>query len=267
MMPYSDRRMTLAERALHHTVHGSDGPPVLLLHGLGSCAADWAPQRPVLDPRYRVVAVDLPGHGATPLPPGRLTIERMADAVAALAAGLTLAPAHVVGLSLGACVAVRVALQAPARVRSLTLVNPFARVRPGGLGDLARMAQRLVLLGTAPMPWLAAHVARRLFPWPEQQALHAAAVASLGATSRRGYTAAMRALARFDARGQVAAIRCPTLVVAGDRDRVVPLEAKLRLGAAIPGARVVVVPASGHATPYDQPATFNRLLLEFLGQS
>ena len=250
--------MTLAE---------DQRPPVLLLHGLGSCAADWTPQQPVLAPRYRVVAVDLPGHGATPLPRGRLTIERMAEAVAARTGDLALAPAHVVGLSLGACVALRLALQAPGRVRSLTLVNPFARLRPGGLGDLARMAQRLVLLGAAPMPWLASHVAGRLFPWPEQQPLHDAAVASLAATSRRGYAAAMRALARFDARGQLAAIRCPTLVVAGDRDRVVPLEAKLRLGAAIPGARVVVVPASGHATPYDQPVTFNRLLLEFLGKN
>ena len=53
---------------------------------------------------------------------------------------------------------------------------------------------------------------------------------------------------------------------AGDRDTMVPLAPKLRLAAAIPGARIVVVPASGHATPYDQPATFNRVLLEFLAQ-
>ena len=264
MMPYSEPGMTLAGLALAHTVRGGTGPPVLLLHGLGSCAADWAPQAPVLEPRFRVLAVDLPGHGASPLPPGRLTIERMAEAVAELAGAVTAEPAHVVGLSLGACVALRVALQAPARVRSLTLANPFARIRPDGPGALVRMAHRLLLLGTAPMPSLAAHVASRLFPWPEQRSLYEGAVASLGATSRRGYAAAMRALARFDARGQLAAIRCPTLVVAGDRDGVVPLGAKLRLGASIPGARVVVVPASGHATPYDQPATFNRLLLEFL---
>jgi len=56
-----------------------------------------------------------------------------------------------------------------------------------------------------------------------------------------------------------------TLIVAGDRDRVVPLGAKLGLARAIPGARVEVVPASGHATPYDRPDVFNRLLLDFLG--
>ena len=264
MMPYSEPEMTLAECALAHTVRGGNGPPVLLLHGLGSCAADWLPQVSVLEPRYRVIAMDLPGHGASPLPRGRLTIESIAETVATLTEVITPEPAHVVGLSLGACVALRLALQTPARVRSLTLVNPFARVRPDGPGALVRMAHRLLLLGTAPMPSLAAHVARRLFPWPEQRSLYEAAVVSLGATSRRGYAAAMGALARFDARGQLAAIRCPTLVVAGDRDGVVPLAPKLRLSASIPGARVVVVPASGHATPYDQPETFNRLLVEFL---
>ena len=252
----------LTDPPLHHTLCGA-GPLVVLLHGLGSSAADWPSQHAALEGRYRVVAVDLPGHGGSPLPSGSLTIERMARDVAALLARLD-GSAHVVGLSLGACVALRLALQAPARVRSLMLVNPFARVRTTGPGDLARLALRLLLLGTAPMDTVAAHVARRLFPWPEQRALYEAAVASLGATPRRGYAAAMRALARFDARGQVAAIRRPTLVVAGDRDTVVPLDAKLRVGAAIPGARVEIVPGSGHATPYDQPAAFNRLLLEFL---
>jgi pimeloyl-ACP methyl ester carboxylesterase len=256
--------MTAVGRMLHHTVHGDGGPPVLLLHGLGSCAADWVWQTAALEPAYRVVALDLPGHGASPLPAAGVTIERMADDVAAVAARVSDAPAHVVGLSLGACVALRLALQAPARVRSLTLVNPFACVRLRGPGDVARLATRLALLAAAPMPMLAAHVARRLFPWPEQRALYDAAVASLAATPRRGYAASMRALARFDVRGQLAAIRRPTLVVAGDRDLIVPLGPKLALAAAVPGARVEIVPGSGHATPYDQPAAFNDILLKFL---
>jgi 3-oxoadipate enol-lactonase len=237
---------------------------VVLLHGLGSSSADWPEQQAVLQARYRIVAVDLPGHGGSPLPPGRLTIEGMAREVAALQAGMGEEPAHVVGLSLGACVALRMALQAPALVRTLTLVNPFARVQAAGPGDVARLALRLLLLGTAPMESVAADVARRLFPWPEQRELYESAVASLAATPRRAYFAAMRALARFDARGQVAAIRLPTLIVAGDRDTMVPLAAKAALAGAIPGARLLVIPASGHATPHDQPAAFNRALLEFL---
>ena len=221
-------------------------------------------QEVALETRYRVIAVDLPGHGNSTPPRAAVTIEGMADEVSALLAALDEEPAHVVGLSLGACVALRLGLQSPGRVRSLTLVNPFARVQPTGPRDVARLLLRLTMLGVAPMRMVGAHVARGLFPWPEQRALYEAAVTSLGATSRRGYASALRALAQFDARGQVAAIRRPTLVVAGDRDTMVPLAPKLRLAAAIPSARIVVVPASGHATPYDQPGTFNRVLLEFL---
>jgi pimeloyl-ACP methyl ester carboxylesterase len=64
----------------------------------------------------------------------------------------------------------------------------------------------------------------------------------------------------------VAAIRQPTLIVAGDRDTLVPLAAKIALATAIPCARLLVVPASGHATPHDQPEAFNRALLEFLAR-
>lgn len=248
---------------LHYTLHGRSAPPVVLLHGLGSSSADWPEQRAALQVRYRVVAVDLPGHGRSPLPARGLTVESMAEDVAALLERLDEAPAHVLGLSLGACVALRLALAAPERVRTLTLVNPFACVRLAGPADVARLFVRLLLLGVAPMQTMAAHVARRLFPWPEQRALYEAAVTSLAATPRAAYVAAMRALARFDARGQVAAIRQPTLIVAGDRDTSVPLAAKTSLAAAMPNARLLVVPASGHATPHDQPEVFNRALLEF----
>jgi 3-oxoadipate enol-lactonase len=254
----------LQEAPLHYTLRGRSAPAVVLLHGLGSSSSDWPEQHAALEARYRVVAVDLPGHGRSALPAGALTVESMARDVAGLLARLGEGPAHVLGLSLGACVALRLALAAPERVRSLTLVNPFARVQPAGPGDLARLALRMLLLGTAPMSAVAAHVARRLFPWPEQRALYDGAVTSLSATSRRAYFAAMHALAKFDARGQVAAIRHPTLIVAGDRDTSVPLAAKVALAAAIPRARLLVVPASGHATPHDQPEAFNRALLEFL---
>src|SRR5262247_2803742 len=186
---------------------------LLLLHGLGSSSADWAFQMPEFEQRHRVILIDLPGHGRSPLPARRSTIEDMAAALEVTLDSLGAPSVHALGLSLGGCVALGLALHAPARVRSLTLVNAFARLWPAGLRGAGRMAVRLALLAAAPMTAVAAHVARGLFPHPDQRDLYAAAVASLSRTSRAGYLAGVRALARFDARTRLAALRCPTLIV------------------------------------------------------
>jgi 3-oxoadipate enol-lactonase len=246
--------------------HGGD--PVVLLHGLGSCAADWKWQIEALEERYRVIALDLPAHGHSGLsacpPRGPVRVEAMATAVEALLGRLAEGPVHVVGLSLGGCVALALALRAPARVRSLTLVNTFARLRPAGWRGAWRMLERLVLLGVAPIPVTAARVARNLFPRPEQRELREAAAARLGSNDKRAYLAAVRAITRFDVRRRLSEIRCPTLIVAGDADTTVAHASAEFLQRRIPHARLLVVSGSGHATPYDQPDLFNRLVLEFL---
>lgn len=252
--------------ALHCEWHGAaaSGPPLVLLHGLGSSSADWALQLPTFGERHRVLVFDLPGHGASPRPRGRLTIEAVADDVAQLLRQMGLPPAHMIGLSFGGCVALALAIRAPDRVRSLILVNAFARLQAAGPRSAMRIVQRLALLATAPMERVAAHVARGLFGEPSQRDLYEAAVASLSRTSRRTYGAALGALAAFDARARLAEVRCPTLVVAGARDTTVPRAAQEALARAIPGAGLVVLDESGHASNIDQPARFNRLVLEFL---
>jgi pimeloyl-ACP methyl ester carboxylesterase len=239
-------------------------PVLLFLHGLGSSSTDWALQSHFFSQRYRLLMVDLRAHGRSRHPGGRLTIEMMADDVDGLLARLEIASAHVVGLSLGGCVALTLALRHPARVRSLILVNTFARLQPAGLGGLFRMLTRVWLLLFAPMPVIAAHVAQGLFPKSEQVAYYKSAVASLSQNSKRAYLSSIRALLGFDLREQVGMIQCPTLVMAGDRDRTIPLAAKEALCRSIPGAQLCVIPDSGHATPYDQTELFNRAVDEFI---
>ncbi|HMH48660.1 MAG TPA: alpha/beta fold hydrolase [Candidatus Acidoferrum sp.] len=240
------------------------GPPIVLLHGLGSSSSDWRFQLPALSAAYRVIAPDLRGHGRSPRGAGRLTVATLAADVAALLQSLAAPPAHVVGLSLGGCVALALALDHPARVRSLTLVNTFARPVTAGPRGTLRLLARLGLLACAPMRTVAAHVARGLFPRPDQRELYLAAVASLASNPRRTYFAALRGLARFDVSRRLAELRCPTLVMAGDRDATVPLAAKRLLQQSIPGAELIVVEDSGHVTPCDQAERFNALLLGFI---
>ena len=112
---------------LHHTRRGHSGPAVVLLHGLGSSCRDWEFQEVALETCYRIIAVDLPGHGNSAPPRAAVTIEDMADEVSALLAALDEEPAHVVGLSLGACVALRLGLQSP---ESRALVDAGQPIRP-----------------------------------------------------------------------------------------------------------------------------------------
>jgi pimeloyl-ACP methyl ester carboxylesterase len=255
-----------ASVALHHeTLGASGGAPIVLLHGLGSSSADWRFQVPALGARYRLVVPDLRGHGRSSRGDGRPRLGAMAADVAALLDDLRAPPAHVVGLSLGGCVALALALDHPPRVRSLTLVNAFARASVAGAGGAVRALARLGLLACAPMRVVAAHVARGLFPRPDQRELYLAAVASLAANSRRTYAACLRELATFDVRERLGEVRCPTLVIAGERDATVPLAAKRRLQRAIPRAELRLVADSGHVTPCDQPEAFNALLLDFVG--
>lgn len=254
--------------SIHYDEHVAAGvtpeaAPIVLLHGLGSSSRDWTPQVPVLGARHPLLLVDLPGHGRSS-PGGSTSIDAMAAHVDALLDRLRLAPAHVVGLSLGGCVALALALRAPDRVRSLTLVNAFAHRAPAGVRALGRMLVRLVLLGVAPMSVVGGHVARGLFPRPAQRRLCLDAAAALARTPRGAYLRTMIALARFDARGALGGVRCPTLVIAGDADATVPLHAKRALAAGIPGARLLVLTDSGHATPWDQPDEFNGAVIDFI---
>jgi pimeloyl-ACP methyl ester carboxylesterase len=237
---------------------------VLLLHGLGSSGDDWAPQVDALGDRYRVLTVDLPGHHRSARPRGSLSVARMAAAVDALLRRLAIDRAHVVGLSLGGCVALTLALAAPPRVRSLVIVNSFARLRPDGARAAFRALGRALLALGAPMSVVAAYVAREAFPRADQVDLRAAARARIAANQRRPYVATLAAMARFDVSARLGEIRCPTLVVAGERDTTVAMAAKQTLADTIPGARLALVAGSGHVTPHDDPAAFNRLLLEHL---
>ncbi len=241
------------------------GETMVLLHGLGSCGQDWVLQMPVFSSRFHVIAPDLPGHGQTNKPHGQISITQMASDIAGLLDLLEVRRAHVVGLSLGGCVAQQIALDQPARVRSLTLANTFARFDLGGPRVAIPLMLRLSVLRFVGLPAQAQIVAARLFPKPGQESLRALAAERIAANDPATYRRVLSAIRSFDATGCLSRITCPTLVVAGDRDTTVPLRAKRLLAAHIPDARFELVADSGHATPIDQPEAFNRLVLEFVG--
>jgi 3-oxoadipate enol-lactonase len=257
-------QITINQLQIHYKESGS-GEAVLFLHGLGSCGQDWMLQTPAFEPRFHVIAPDLRGHGQTDQPCGGVRVAHLACDMLALLDALNVERAHIVGLSLGGCVAQQLALDWPARVRSLTLVNTFAHLESDHPRHVLMLITRLALLALRGLPAQADYVAARMFPKPEQAMLRRLAAERIASNDMATYRRLMLAIGAFDARNRLGQITCPTLVIAGDRDTTVPLHLKQVLAATIPGARLEIVADSGHATPIDQPQVFNRLVLGFIG--
>lgn len=242
------------------------GPPLVLLHGLGSSRNDWLLQLPPFIARYRTIALDLRGHGGSPKPPGPYHLEQFAADVALLLRRLDAQPAHVVGISLGGAVALQLALDFPEMVRSLVLVNTAARFVSDSWQQRVMGVRRVAGVYLLGMDRVAEGVALRLFPKPEQTSLRQETIERLRNNDVAAYRATLWAIARFDVRARLGEIACPTLIVAGDADSTVPLASKRLLAERIPHSRLEIIADSGHATPVDQPDAFNRVTLQFLEQ-
>lgn len=239
--------------------------PVLLLHGLGANGSSWLPQfSALLDAGHRVIAPDLRGFGKSSYP-GRTSIADMARDVAELLRVVAGEPVHVAGLSMGGTVALQLALEYPALLRSLTLVNTSARFRPCRLDGWVYYLLRYSLLYLMSQRAQARLVARRTFPLPHQEELRCVFAEQILQANRQGYMAALRAIGCFNVLHRLGEIQTPTLVVTGERDGTVPPAIQRLLSDGIAGARQITIPQGGHAVTADQPDEFNRILLDFLG--
>lgn len=244
--------------------HG-DGPPLLLIHGLGYGRWGWGPALASLAERHRVLALDNRGIGASDVPAGPYSVRAMAeDAVAVLdAAGV--GRAHVLGTSLGGMVAQAVATDFPDRVDRLVL----ACTTPGGARAVPfpEPTRRLLEQAQSLEPVVALHrfVENALAP-DAPQALVEAIVALRVANppDPGGWQGQAAAAAAFDGWERLPAIAAPTLVLHGDRDRVVdPGNAPL-LAERIPEARLELFAGCGHLFFWEQPARFAAAVGEFL---
>ncbi|HEX8951726.1 MAG TPA: alpha/beta hydrolase [Polyangia bacterium] len=241
---------------------GGVGEPVLFIHGLGSSRADWQAQ-PLPPTRYRALRYDLRGHGVTSRPGDGYDPPTFAADAAALLGALELGAAHVVGLSLGGMVGLQLAVDRPELVRSLTVVNSGPEVVPRTPREKRQLALRRLLTWTLGPRHLGKLIARRLYVKPEHAPLARAFEAQMASNDRHAYLATTRAVLRWSVAHRLSEVRCPVLVVSGDRDYT-PVSRKEEYMQQLRDARLVVIADSGHATPLDQPQAFNRELVRFL---
>jgi len=239
------------------------GPALLLIHGLGSCMEDWKCQVPSFAGHYRVIRYVIRGHGRHRLISSRVTIATLADDAARLLTELEAGPTHVVGLSLGGAVALQLCLDYPQCVRSLTLINTMPSYKPGSWRERVRYVERLVMVGILGMRIAGIILARRLFPSPDQRDMRKRLAARYAANRRSTHLTLVKALAQWDVTNRLGEIHLPVLVLASEHDYT-PVAAKRAYAAALPRARLEVIPGAHHAVPLEKPDEFNRLLQEFL---
>ncbi len=246
----------------HYEVAGT-GTPLVFIHGLGSSARDWEYQVPEFSRSYQVVTFDLRGHGQSGKPEGPYQIPMFAADAAGLFAALGLAPAHVVGISLGGAVALQFALDCPEQVKTLTIVNSGPSM--GGTTEQAQqeIERRAAIVQQLGMRGMGQALSASLFPQPEHAALRATFVERWADNDPRAYVEATRSVLGWDVTGRLASVSCPTLIISADHDYT-PVAAKEAYARLMPDARVVVIPEARHATPVERPAEFNAALAEFL---
>ncbi len=244
------------------------GEPLLLLHGIGSARPDWTPLLPHLTPDFDVLAVDLPGHGASPPVDGRPTVRALTDALEADLDARGLATVHVLGNSLGGRLGLELARRG--RARSVVAIAPSGtNVLPERLYQLTGMAAaRLVARGLKPaLPRLArSRVARsalllglRAQPWraSEQELL----ALERGFGSSPDFWSQLCWALLLDVPLGITRIRVPVTLAQGVLDPVAPMQTP-RFAAMIPGSTFAFLPWAGHAPHSDQPALIARLVRE-----
>jgi pimeloyl-ACP methyl ester carboxylesterase len=253
--------------SLAHVRRGG-GPPLVLIHGIGS---QWQMWQPVLDRVGRereVVAVDLPGFGDSPPLPGRPTIEALADAVAGFLDGIGLGGAHAAGNSLGGAVALALARSGEARSACVLSPAGFGNMREGRyaravLISSRRVAQRLdahaeVVSGGPVRRTLAfGHLAARPWRIPADEA--AGAMRNLARSP--GFEATLEAVADHSFGGHT--LDCPVTVAWGEKDRLLLYSRQsARARRLLPDARHVTLEGCGHVPTWDDAEQVARVLLE-----
>jgi pimeloyl-ACP methyl ester carboxylesterase len=256
----------LADRSVRYLETGA-GQPIVLLHAFPLSAEQWLPQLTRVPPGCRVVAPDLRGFRGSgpafePIGLDGVTVEDYASDVLALMTHLEIARAIVCGLSMGGYVALALMRLAPERVSGLLLANTRAGAdSPAGRAN----RDRLIALVQNEGP---AAIAREMLPkllgattQREQPDLADAIDRMIRMNASEAIAAALAAMRdRPDSAPQLSSITCPTTIVTGGEDTLIPPDEGAAMHALIPGSRLVTIPNVGHLSNLEGSDLFSTVL-------
>lgn len=232
------------------------GLPVVMLHCLGADRRLWNAVAAELASQHEVLTYDLPGHGASPVPAAPYRLGDAAEQLAALLEREHVGACAVVGLSIGALIALEFALRYPARASRLVLADATPRYPPELQARWRLRAEAVRARGVGPLipdildAWFTRDALRRDVPGVGY------ARATLGDTSAEGYALACEALALADYDDALPAVRTPTLVLCGEHDAPAFRSGAERFARSIPHARLAWLPHVAHVAPLEDPGGF-----------
>ena len=248
-----------------------EGFPIVLIHGYTGNSRNWALMAPALAEHFRVISVDLRGHGlsAKPASEDAYALEVMASDVYELLRILEVSEYALVGHSMGGMVSQLLILERPEMVRALVLVDTAAEVPKGLLFDERRKERQKLVdiaekdgmeavfdeqLRVTPVPEVFKSNPQFIDIWREQFLM----------TSREAYIACANAMSsRRSLLSDLAAITVPTLIICGEHDEPF-LEPSRQMHEAIAGSELVIIPGAGHGPQMETPGEFNKALIAFL---
>jgi 3-oxoadipate enol-lactonase len=261
------KRIDLGGRWINVEERGA-GRPLLLVHGFPLDHTMWTEQMDALARRFRVIGPDLPGFGHSDPVEGILTMDRMADDLAALLDALNVnEPLVYCGLSMGGYIGWRFADRHGARLSHLIQCDTKAAAdSPDAAKGRRETADRVLREGSIVV---AQSMKDRLFA-PDTLRRNPDFVAAMEsvmmATPRETIAAALRGIAeRPDSTPLLSNLRVAALLICGEHDAITPPQEMRSVAGAMPQARFVEIPAAGHMAPLESPAAVNTAILDFLG--
>ena len=244
------------------------GPAIVLIHGYPFNRSLWADQVTALADRYRVLTLDLRGHGETEASAGTSTMKLMAQDISALMDELRIDRAVVGGLSMGGYVALAFYQLFPHRVEKLLLADTRAQADTKE-AKVTRAEQVEQILAEGMAGIVNAMLPKLLSP--ETVSKRPDIVKRLREmmmhTNPEGAAAALRGMAeREDQTERLSQVNVPTLIVVGKEDPITPVADSEKMHDGIPGSQLVVIENASHVSNIEQPEQFNRALQEFLSR-
>ncbi len=256
---------------IHYEVRG-DGPETIIFsHGLVFDGRMFDAQVSALQDRYRCITFDFRGQGQSQVTTSGYDLDALCEDTACLIQAFQCAPCHLVGLSMGGMVGMRLAIRRPELLRSLALLGTSAdpeslrkAIQYRALSLIARW------FGTAVVadPTMAVLFGRKFLGDPARARLKQEWRTRVIANDRLGISrAVLGVITRGDIFGQLDKISIPTLILVGDQDVACPLMRAERIHARIRGSKLVVIPGAGHTSTVEEPEAVNVALGGFLGES